>query len=723
MYASVRHALLSALVPNNTPTATFMLLPSWHANSVNGYMKLCHMHPASCTILGTIPSKKVTYTASPFWINAPQELPQPTWNLHIIAIWNEAAKTELNAANPGWLDCLKSAIPDTAWHTAHSGRPNLTEPTSCPFPGTTRFNHLRLDSQLKRSHNRVCNFVPLGYEPLSLKVTDWKQWAYTDGSCITVGDDNTKEQRIGAGVYDPLSKLAYYVSCGGQGITNTINRAELTGIAAALAHRYTDIATDSACSLAQIRHQLLHPQRQRRHLHANLLASIVKGLQNSPGPVRFHKVKSHTGIAGNECADAIAKHAALHDTGHDVNFPIEGNPYTHLYWLAADKVAMSTATMNNTNMYTTTPANAHQLFYLHNLQKELKDHMHQVHKLGRAKDDTAYFTYYKRIRNLANLAASNAFMLNPKITKKERQTAIQYRTNTLYNQKHAVWFKRATAPALCPLCHQADSALHILSGCQHQTIRCQVTERHNLAGRLIYKALSKGALGAGVIYTDIGSTARLEQQGLSAAANNRTLPAWLFPNPTVRHRMNNIHSRPDLILVVPIKNKNSNAGARTTRRGGQSAATAAGAATGIAAASCPPQDEVAAISAAAATKWDAAGLTPDQAHVHLVEIKYCEDTRPETQLAVAKHQHQDLISSIRRKYKRVTLHTILLGVGGLIYKAYTDEPLQRLGLDRFSANRLVQQLHTHSIQYAAIIVRTRRGLEFAASASNPHDPH
>ncbi len=80
----------------------------------------------------------------------------------------------------------------------------------------------------------------------------------------------------------------------------------------------------------------------------------------------------------------------------------------------------------------------------------------------------------------------------------------------------------------------------------------------------------------------------------------------------------------------------------------QSAATTAGAATGIATASYPPQDEVAAISEAAATKWDAAGLTPVQAHVHLVEIKYCEDTRPEAQLAVAKHQH--LISSIRRKY-------------------------------------------------------------------------
>jgi len=42
------------------------------------------------------------------------------------------------------------------------------------------------------------------------------------------------------------------VDSGGVGMTNTINRAELTGIAAALTNKYTQIATDSACSLSQI---------------------------------------------------------------------------------------------------------------------------------------------------------------------------------------------------------------------------------------------------------------------------------------------------------------------------------------------------------------------------------------------------------------------------------------------------------------------------------------
>ena len=45
------------------------------------------------------------------------------------------------------------------------------------------------------------------------------------------------------------TKAECHVNLGGVGMTNTINRAELTGIAAALTNKYTQIATDSACSL------------------------------------------------------------------------------------------------------------------------------------------------------------------------------------------------------------------------------------------------------------------------------------------------------------------------------------------------------------------------------------------------------------------------------------------------------------------------------------------
>jgi ribonuclease HI len=102
-------------------------------------------------------------------------------------------------------------------------------------------------------------------------------------------------------------------------MTNTINKAEQAGIYAALLNKHTYIASDNACSLSQIRRQLLFPELQRNHMHTRLLQQIVTLIQASPDPIHFYKVKAHAGIAGNEFADLIAKHAGLHDHDHTVN--------------------------------------------------------------------------------------------------------------------------------------------------------------------------------------------------------------------------------------------------------------------------------------------------------------------------------------------------------------------------------------------------------------------
>jgi len=51
--------------------------------------------------------------------------------------------------------------------------------------------------------------------------------------------------------------------------------AKACRVDAALLGKHTQIATDSACSLSQIRKQVLHPELQRRHKHHNLIAAIV----------------------------------------------------------------------------------------------------------------------------------------------------------------------------------------------------------------------------------------------------------------------------------------------------------------------------------------------------------------------------------------------------------------------------------------------------------------
>eukprot|EP00983_Pelagomonas_calceolata_P002797 92748-Pelagomonas_calceolata.AAC.1 len=50
------------------------------------------------------------------------------------------------------------------------------------------------------------------------------------------------------------------------------------------------------------------------HLHAELIQAISTILEHSPHPIHFYKVKDHSGIIGNEGADACAHTAALANT-------------------------------------------------------------------------------------------------------------------------------------------------------------------------------------------------------------------------------------------------------------------------------------------------------------------------------------------------------------------------------------------------------------------------
>jgi hypothetical protein len=162
--------------------------------------------------------------------------------------------------------------------------------------------------------------------------------------------------------------------------------------------------------------------------------------------------------------------------------------------------------------------------------------MHLLHKLGNAKTEANYHAYYQTLikDSTANGATSNAYLTSSDVPFKTKCIIMKYRTGTLYNQTHAVLFKLSTSQT-CPLCPQLDGALHILSGYQHTQIRNMITERHNLASRMIFKANSKtGSLGSCVVSVNIGSNERMTMQNLEIpeTAESRIVPKWLFPPPT-----------------------------------------------------------------------------------------------------------------------------------------------------------------------------------------------
>jgi len=124
-------------------------------------------------------------------------------------------------------------------------------------------------------------------------------------------------------------------------------------------------------------------------------------------------------------------------------------------------------------------------------------------------------------------------------------------------------------------------------------------------------------------------------------------------------------------------------------------------------------------------------LSKPRRDIHLIEIKYCEDTRPQNQLNAKKEQHKDLYNTLQGA--SVTLHIILLGVGGTIYNTHTLKPFKELGLDSQRVKKLASKLHVHSVNFAAKLVHTRRALSstvinshqepVSGQACNPLDPH
>jgi len=81
--------------------------------------------------------------------------------------------------------------------------------------------------------------------------------------------------------------------------------------------------------------------------------------------------------------------------------------------------------------------------------------------------------------------------------------------------------------------------------------------------------------------------------------------------------------------------------------------------------------------------------------IHLVEFKCCSDINPQQTLEKAHKQHQPLIQHIQTRGLRgisrnnkVTLHVILLGVGGTIYSQYIITPLLNLGIPTHKVHQL-----------------------------------
>ena len=159
----------------------------------------------------------------------------------------------------------------------------------------------------------------------------------------------------------------------------------------------------------------------------------------------------------------------------------------------------------------------------------------------------------------------------------------------------------------------------------------------------------------------------------------RNIPDWVFPtqqNLPPRHQ-----SRPGGVLVMPIEGRGRH--------------------------------------------LDPKQIPPKDRDIHLVGSKFCSDINPQQTLEEAHNQHQPLIQRLRTRSLRgisrnnqVTLHVILLGVGGTVYNQYTINPILNLGVPTHKVHQLATKLHCHAIKSLNKITKTRHKIHLNNNSDN-----
>ena len=197
----------------------------------------------------------------------------------------------------------------------------------------------------------------------------------------------------------------------------------------------------------------------------------------------------------------------------------------------------------------------------------------------------------------ANTKTSNTFWTNSKVTFEQKRNGMQFRKGTLYNQKIAYRNGKASSPN-CLLCQHPDSQIHMLSGCQHETMKNMITERQHC-----YQTHCQGNQQRWIWWKhnihrcwQWSQTHRAKFYKSWTHTANRTLPSWLLSY------LSNIDlaraSRPDITIVLPNGSNHT------------------------------PHVHV-------------QDLSPSTWEAHLIEFKYCDDTRPESQLEKMKSNTGD----------------------------------------------------------------------------------
>ena len=124
---------------------------------------------------------------------------------------------------------------------------------------------------------------------------------------------------------------------------------------------------------------------------------------------------------------------------------------------------------------------------------------------------------------------------SPHTTQSILRNVLKARYGQLWNMSMAYVRKMPSGRGLrtatsnaCPLCSLEDSGSHLLAGCRHRDMVKSHIARHNEAGRLILKAITKGTSGNNLFIADLGTQENMQAMG----ALDTRLPPWLAQETT-----------------------------------------------------------------------------------------------------------------------------------------------------------------------------------------------
>ena len=409
-----------------------------------------------------------------------------------------------------------------------------------------------------------------------------------------------------------------------------------------------------------------------RHLKTNTYPSSCQSptpFANEPSLyTSIRKVISHSGIYGNDQADAAAKKAArwLKDPsskpeGVDIITDEANNqPYEGKTWI----LKVDTGDRNGRPVA--------------NLASGISRTIEPSYSGGSFQTQGIYAQSWDAALKKNNLDLNSSFHYwdSPSISSVEATAVFKGSWGGLINRKllHR-W--GLVADDACPLCGKPDSFGHMIGECEHASAKPYIIARHNDAVRLIQKCIHKHSTTVGDALTTMDVGQRPE------GVIDRTLPPFFIgadpqlPHDALIPRETILAGKPDITIAPGL-----------------------------------PSREAPALDCNYLS--EEAQLARERLHskpIHLIEVGYCRDTKHEEKHVEKSSQHESCRAGLKQHGYDLKYHIITLGHCGTIPKALRDTLKTELGVPSEMVAKCAKALHVSAVKHLSVIYQNRMEYE------------